>query len=314
MRSKSQIIWTIKELTIEIRARQRNKFDVNIGVSGKRGNGKSTIIFKIFNSFKKEGFKQKKHQVYNRDDVIELLSQQQFSFCWDDEAINSGYKREFQKAAQHDLIKIVTNYRDNYNIYASALPFFYTLDKALRELIYLHIHIIERGFAVILMPLEDNIHSQDPWDTDANRKIEARENKRIERNPALKFRYHKLTTFAGYLYFGDMSEKQRKRYEEIKKIKRGEALGIEAQVEVRLDFNTKIYNALVEGKLDRELLQRMCLIEGKKFNSVTTTLNKMLTDKGESRTVRDFFLPKKKGDVPNNLNPQIDSLVPTFPQ
>ena len=224
MYSKANVIWSLRELTETLRARQLNKFDVNLGVSGKRGTGKSTIIWKIFNSFKRFGFLQKKHQVYQREDVIDLLQNQTFSFCWDDEAINSGYKRDFQQKAQNDLIKIVTNYRDNFNIYASALPFFYTLDKGLRELIFCHIHVIERGFAVILMPLEDSIHSQDQWDTDANIKIEKRENKRIDRNPSLKFRYHKLTTFAGYIYFGDMTPKQRRIYESIKKQKRGEAL------------------------------------------------------------------------------------------
>lgn len=313
MQSKSQVIWSIRELTEFLRKRQQNKFDVNIGVSGLRGNGKSTLLFKIFNSFKKKGFKQNKHQVYSREDVIELLSTQEFGFCWDDEAINSGYKREFQKAAQHDLIKIVTNYRDNFNLYASALPFFYTLDKGLRELIFMHIHIIERGFAVILLPVEDQIHSQDPWDTDANKKVEAKENKRIERNPESKFRYNRLTTFAGYLYFGPMSEKQERIYKQIKKTKRGESLGVNVGVEVRLDFNDKMYKALIEGKLTKQLLQSMCLIEGKKYYAVTSQLNRMLTNAGNPKTTRDFLTPQKEEVISSKLSPQIDNIVPDFP-
>src|SRR4030042_2467296 len=128
----------------------------------------STIISKIFNSFKKEGFNQRKHQVYARKDVINLLACQQFGYCWDDEAINSGYKRDFQNKGQKDLIKIITNYRDNHNIYASALPFFYSLDKDLRDLIFLHLHVIERGVAVLFLPLSDQIHTQDQWDTKNN--------------------------------------------------------------------------------------------------------------------------------------------------
>ena len=62
MASKSKIIWTLRELTTCIRERQLNKYDANIGVSGKRGDGKSTILFKIFNAFKKNGFNQEKHQ------------------------------------------------------------------------------------------------------------------------------------------------------------------------------------------------------------------------------------------------------------
>ena len=74
-------MWSMKELTRSLRARQLNKFDVVMGVSGKRGNGKSTFIFKFFNSFKNKGFNPEKHQVYKRDDVMRLLGTQKFGFC-----------------------------------------------------------------------------------------------------------------------------------------------------------------------------------------------------------------------------------------
>ena len=43
MVSKSKIIWTLKELTTCIRERQLNKYDANIGVSGKIGDGKTQV-------------------------------------------------------------------------------------------------------------------------------------------------------------------------------------------------------------------------------------------------------------------------------
>lgn len=310
MATKSEIIWSIKEFTEMLRKRQLNKFDCNIGVSGKRGNGKSTFLFKVFNSFKRDGFNQERHQVYSRDDVISLLSTQKFSFCWDDEAINSGYKREFQNKGQQELIKIITNYRDSFNIYASALPFFYSLDKGLRELIFVHVHIIERGFAVILLPLGDSIHSQDPWDTKINTKIEEQENRRIEKNPELTFRYHRLTTFAGYIYFGDMTKKQRKKYEEIKKRKRSKEFGIETPKEE--SWIQKIYNAVVSKKLTKNGLLQACLIEGKKYSSITSLLNQMLTDNGINDTLKAFLLPDDNKDFHNNLNKEINDLIPDF--
>ena len=45
------ILWTIKELVDVLRKRQLNNFDCNFGVSGKRGDGKSTLLLKIFKSF-----------------------------------------------------------------------------------------------------------------------------------------------------------------------------------------------------------------------------------------------------------------------
>ena len=309
MVSKSSVIWTLKELTICIRERQLNKYDANLGVSGNRGDGKSTLLFKIFNSFRKQGFNQEKHQEYSRDKIINLLANQKFSFCWDDEAINSGYKRDFQHKGQKDMIKIITNYRDNFNIIGSAIPFFYSLDRDLRELIFLHIHIVERGIAVLLMPLETSIHTTDPWDTKNNIKIEQQENARLKNNPNAKFRYNRFTTFAGYLYFGPMTPKQEKRYLEIKNRKRSLSLKIEG-VEPVLDFNQKVYNALIEGKLTKGGLQEMCLTEGKKYSAVATMMNSMLNDVGEEKTMTDFFKDKGNNLYHNKNKGEINELLP----
>lgn len=312
MTSKSKIIWTIKELTQVLRKRQLNKFDVHIGVSGRRGNGKSTFLFKIFNSFKKEGFIQEKHQVYNREDIIKLLSSQMFGFCWDDEAINSGYKRDFQNAGQKELIKIMTNYRDSHNIYASALPFFYSLDKDLRELIFCHIHVIERGIAVILLPLMDQIHESDPWDTVRNIKIERREHERMKQNPDLNFRYHKLSTFAGYIYFGPMSAKQEKRYKEIKSAKRAKHFGLNSPQDIRMSFKERVFKLLLDEKLTKDGLIQMCLVEDKKYTSILTELNRMLNNIGETKTVKDFYRTTEIRSFNNNLKGDITKIVPNL--
>lgn len=298
-----------------MRQRQLNEFDCNFGVSGKRGDGKSTLLFKIFNSFKHDGFKQEKHQEYSQKKIMDLL-QQYMSFVWDDEAINSGYKRDFQKTGQKNLIKMVTTYRDNFNIYGSAVPFFYSLDKDLRELMFMHIHIIERGVAVIFIPLRDQIHSQDPWDTARNKKIEESENKRLERDPNLRFRYHRFTTFAGYLYFGPMTPKQKKRYNDIKKAKRHQAskeLGIIGSDEEKKSLADTIYEMLIDGKLSRDGLVQICFANGRKFSTIQAQLNNMLTDKGISdKTVKDFLIKTQTKGFHNKNKSMINDLVPTF--
>lgn len=304
-----KIVWTIKELTDVLRKRQLNKFDVNIGVSGNRGDGKSTVLFKIFNSFKKQKFNQEKHQVYGRDHVMKLLSKQMFSFCWDDEAINSGYKRDFQSKGQQKLIKMVTNYRDNFNIYGSALPFFYTLDKGLRELIFMHIHIIERGMAVILLPLDNQIHGQDPWDTDNNKKIEQKENRRLERNPNSIFRYNKFTTFAGYLYFGDMTDKQRKKYEEIKRRKRSIEFK-EEEEKKELSFIQKVFNAVIDKRMSNQTLLELCRMEGKKYTTICTTLNQMLKNDGHDETLSAFLHKDSKEFKQKKVRENLIELIP----
>ena len=310
---KTSVIWTLKELTEVIRQRQLNEYDANFGVSGNRGDGKSTLLFKVFNSFKKQGFNQEKNQLYSRDDIIKILANSTFSFCWDDEAINSGYKRDFQNKGQKDMIKIITNFRDNYNVIGSAIPFFYSLDRDLRELLFMHIHIIERGLAVIFLPLEVSIHSTDPWDTKNNIKVELQENSRLKKNPNAKFRYNRFTTFAGFLYFGPMTEKQEIKYKEIKKRKRGKTFNIEG-VEPVLDFNQKVYKILLEGKISQEILKKICLLEGRKYSNTASAINAMLTDVGEDRRISAFFTDKKSREqnkaIHSNSKDQINNLLP----
>ncbi|HEC66512.1 MAG TPA: hypothetical protein ENI23_14590 [bacterium] len=312
MTRKSGIRWTLTELTECMRKRQRNRFDVNIGVSGKRGQGKSTFLFKLFNSFKKQGFLQYRHQVYSQDDVKRLLCNQKFGYCWDDEAINTGYKRDFQKTGQIELIKIVTNYRDNFNIYGSALPFFYNLDKALRELIFMHVHLTSRGIGVVLLPLEGQIHTQDPWDTVTNKKIELKENSRLERDPNSNFRFHKLTTFAGYVFFKAMTERQEEKYLRIKERKRAKLFKDTDEEYGEKPFLKRLYALLMVGKLTREGLFQSCLIEGKKHSSISSALSTMLRDEGKEKKLKEFFRESAtEKDI--RIDPQVVNLVPDIP-
>ncbi len=284
---KSNIIWSIKDIVEILITRQENEFDGNIGISGNRGDGKSCLVNKIFCRYK--NFSPWKHQVYSRKDVIKLLKNEKLGLCWDDEAINSGYKRDFQNKAQQELIKIVTMYRDNFNIYASAIPNFFSLDKDLRDLIFLHFHVVERGIAIVHMPLQGKLYSQDRWDTKNNAKIEERWINRSKKDPNFKPPYHRLSTFKGYLFFGDFTKKQKELYLLIKKTKRHELYGEEYNVKEKESFLEKIYKLIIERKITKEGLFQICLHEEKKYSTVTTTLNRMLTDNGITETLAHFL-------------------------
>lgn len=281
------IIWTLKNIVDILKERQVNEFDGNIAVSGDRGNGKSTIINKIF--YRLKGFNPWKHQVYSREDVIKLLKYSQFSLCMDDEAINSGYKREFQNKGQQEFIKILNAYRDNFNIFASAIPNFFSLDKDLRDLYFIHLHIIERGLAIVHMPLQGRLYSQDRWDAKYNAIVEMRWSKRILKNPNFRPAYHKLTTFRGYLYFKDLTEKQKALYILVKKTKREEAFLTEKEKIEGKSWIRKIYDAVINLKLTNDGLLQACLVEGKKYSAISQTLNGMLKDDGRKETLSHYL-------------------------
>ncbi len=303
-------VWYIKDIVTVLRARQDNEFDGNFGVSGDRGNGKSTLINKIF--YRMGGFKPRKHQVYSGDDVKRLLMTQVKGKCFDDEAINSGYKRNFQDKGQQELIKILTNYRDRFNIHASAIPNFFSLDKDLRDLIFLHIHVIERGMAVVHLPLQSRLYLQDRWDSKNNAKVEMAWSGRIKRNPNFKIPFHKLSTFAGYLYFSDLTPNQKKLYLEVKSEKRANVYETDiAQTEG--NFYNKLYELVIAKKITKDGLFQMCLIEGKKYSSVCSMINKMLKDAGVQKTLIEYLDPHRR-PFHNNIKGQINDMLPDLSQ
>lgn len=160
------------------------------------------------------------------------------------------------------------------------------------------------------MPIRTHIHSDDPWDVKTNMKIEEQENKRIMRNPDMTFRYNRFTTFAGYLYFGDMTPKQRRIYEEIKKQKRAKNFNLDEDVGVQDDFYQKLYKQLIQERLTREMVIEMCLMEGKKYSSVSTIINTMLKDRGISNRTMSSYLKDNKKDNHNKSTDGISELVP----
>lgn len=303
---KRGVIFSVTDIVKILKQRQDNEFDANFAVAGDRGDGKSTLTNKIF--YKIGKFNPWKHQVYNQDDVIKLLTTQHKGKCFDDEAINSGYKRNFQDKGQQKLIKILTNYRDNFNIYGSALPNFFSLDKDLRDLIFMLLHVIERGVAVVHLPLQGRMYSQDRWDAKNNAKIEQSWNNKVKNNMNFKIPYHKLSTFAGYLYFTDITEKQKALYKEVKRVKRAEEFQDEPQTKEQ-SWLENVYTQLVARKLDKDFLMRLCLLENKKFSNVTASLNTMLKDRGIKDTV-SFYLSPEKPNLNINHTDQIKDLVP----
>ena len=305
---RKAVIFSIKDIVKVIKARQINEFDARIAVAGETGDGKSTLLTKVF--YRLGHFNPWKHQVYNLDDVIKLLTTQIKGKCFDDEGINTGYKRDWQDKGQQKKIKILTNYRDSFNVYGCALPNFFSLDKDLRDLFFMLIHIVERGIAIVHLPIQGSMYSQDKWDAKNNARIEENWNKRSKKNPNFHIPYHKLSTFAGYLYFTDMTEKQKKLYKEVKKAKRAVEYEDDGQ-NTEESFNEKVYKLLLDGNLTQQGLLEICLMNNKNYSSVSSQLNNMLRDRGNASTLSYLFKGSKKARS-NNSNVQINNLVPDF--
>lgn len=287
------IHWSLKELADLSKQRIENRFDANIIVTGGTGVGKSSFLWKFFHKF--NDFKVEDKLTYSREETIKLIRDYKKSYCWNDEMISSGNKRKFYEVEQIELIEVLTKYRCNYNIFAGAVPVFFTLDKELLKLFGMHINLVSRGIAVLHLPKEGRMFSDDPWDVKINAKLEEKWSKLRQKNPDFKIPYHKYTTFAGYIFFNPMTKKQEDYYEYLRDKKKG-LLGKENEEnskDSKPDFYEKILEMLLEKKLDDVELQKMCVLNGKKYSNVKTHLNQLLKDKGKTETLT-FFLAKRK--------------------
>jgi hypothetical protein len=289
------VVWSVKELAEITDKRRKNKFDAIILVSGGTGTGKTTFLHKFFHKF--PDFKIKDKITWKREETISLIKNYKFSYCWNDELISSGNKRKWFDTEQIELIEVLTKYRSNFNTFGGAIPIFFTLDKELLKLVGMHINVIERGIGIVHLPREGRMYSDDPWDVKINAKLEEKWSAKKQKNPDFKIPYHKYTTFAGYVYFGKMTDKQEEEYEEIRKIKRGDFIAVEAPQET---FYERTLRLLKEGKLDEEGLFLLCSYEGKKLSNVKVGLNRMLKDDGSKQTLKDLL--KKRNNDKDNLN------------
>ena len=279
-------IWSVKELAEITKKRVENNFDSNIAVTGGTGMSKSTFLFKFFSKF--PDFKIEDKLTYDRTEMIKLIRDYKLSYCWADELISVGNKRKFYDAEQIELIEVLTKYRSNRNILGGAVPIFFSLDKELLKLFGMHINIIDRGIGVVHLPRTGRMFTDDIWDVKINAKLEEKWSAKLQRNPNFKIPYHKYTTFAGYVYFGKMTEKQEKYYNYLRDKKRGNA-DLTKDEKPKESFYEKVLRLLREKKLDEKGLFALCSYEGKKLSSVKVSLNRMLKDEGSSETLKDLL-------------------------
>lgn len=307
-----RIIWSLKDLVEIAKKRQQNEFDCNIAITGARGNGKSSCSFKFLSRLK--GFKPWKHLVYSRKEVMKLLEKLKYGTIQDDEAIRTSYKRKFFDSDQQLLIQMLNMYRDNFNIYVACIPNFYSLDKDLRDLFKIHIHIIERGLGVVHLPNESSLYSEDKWDIKYNKKVEESWAQRKKKNLNFRPKYDRLTTSRGYIKIPKLTPKQEALYKEIKETKRKMMYEEEIKEEEEgiVGFYDRLLERIKEGKMTGETLQEIILANGLKYSAVSSLLNVKLKDAGVGKTLSEFLVKKDKPLLSNVIidNKEVDATKP----
>lgn len=238
----------LKHLVRMIDARVKNQLDVICMITGNRGSGKSTLGLKLCNPFPQ--YNMKEDLVFGREEVMQHLAKKTRGIIHADEMINVTHNRDFYNQDQKKLIKGLNMYRDRENILIGCVPNFYDLDKQIRSLVTMRIDVVRRGLGVLHLP-NQSAYSTDKWDSQFNEKLER---KWLERGHGFKPAFHRLTTFKGYLKFGDIGVAQRRLYLKLKDERRGKVFEEDLAQDKSTSPYDIIYAKIKEGKIKKEHL------------------------------------------------------------
>lgn len=280
--------------------RVNNKFDLIVVIDGARGLGKSTLAYKYSSRIKnvKLPFKPKRDIIYSRNEAIKHLANKHQGIIFNDEMVNVTYNRDFYQEEQKQLIKGLNMYRDSCNIFIMCVPSFWDLDVQIRNLCGLRLTMLQRGFALVQMPMK-SLYTRDPWDTKNNMRIEA------AWQEGGKPRYSQLTTCVGILRFGDLNPRQRIEYEAIKKHKRNSIFGSKYQDNMLLAdpeqvFNKNLIEEIKAGKLTPQMFETIATLKGIKSEALRRRVNAALKQNKDSKTYKDYVMSdarKEKRDL-----------------
>lgn len=282
------VVWSMNDLAFCVDGMINNDFDCIMIVEGKRGIGKSTLVYKLAKKLKSiQKFRPHRDLCYSRKQVIEQLTKRKKGFIFADEMINVTYNRDFYVEDQKVLLKGLNMYRDSCNVFAGCIPEFIDLDVQFRRMCKIRITVIRRGIALI-QTQRKTIYSADPWDMKLNQKIEDKWSMKGTKNP----RYSQLTTVRGIIKFGDLRPAQKLLYKNIKEKKRNRVFESEANLkkeespEVR--FYNNIYNLVKNRSLTPNEFNMSCITFGIKDEVVKKRIRRMLRDEGIKDDMRQL--------------------------
>lgn len=206
--------WSVIELIETLKKTAEVDKDNLIPIDGTTGSGKSTLGIKMCVKAC-PWFDMEKDILFSRKELIDwVTTARPGSWCLADEAVNMLFKRDFASKDQKFLLRILDMCRDRNLTVLMCIPNFWALDRHVLEgRVRLRIHIAKTGIAFMWKP-DPNPFAQDKW----YRKY----NEKVCYNWSEHYNARRTKGFVGYLRFGDLAEKYKTPYLDIKKRKKEE--------------------------------------------------------------------------------------------
>lgn len=302
-------------------------------ITGKRGDGKTTLALKIILGFanikgheeyyneqvnkfvdedKKKNyslesftsFDMMTHMAFTRKDLQELCKNNTRGFILADEAIVNAARRNAMTKANKILHEVLTINRKNMNTVFFCLPSIEDFDVSILQYVTHWIHIDDRGLGCILLPEAKSIFGRKTWDVD---KMKKTFDKFREDNPTvISVPYWLFDNFRGYIRFKALGKNIEKSYLDIAHAKKNLDTE-EEEVKPKVDKNAlpsekvdrinAIADELISGKLiDSADYYSVCAELELTKDKLNREVNKKLLAKGDGRTAYRILRENKKAD------------------
>lgn len=291
-----QIFFSTSAFASMILKRRANKEPTNICVCGIPGSGKSLTTWIILRKIK--SFDYASMLVYSRKDTIKRLVKYTKSICWNDELIEAGFKRDFQKADQNVLVKLLNTARYKQNIFVGSLPNFFSLDPEIRDRFDIMLFKISKNLCAVHMPIEGIIYNKDRWDATENAKKEREYMSSAKKEISSIMKLHeKLSTFVCYIIVPTLKPEEIQLYENVKSAKRSliekaTIDSLEDEIEEKT-LEEDLAELILDKKLTEDLLKKKCKENKRDEVEVRVKLKNYLSKMGLP-TLKKYFEDQKK--------------------
>jgi len=258
-------IATIEQFAKQIYELLKSDRDVNIGVGGFTGEGKSTFSSKLLKSYSKAtgvywGFDR---MTWSRKELIKWIDGDpkskpnekglkkgqlpEYSAILPDELFKMFYRRTWFNEDQIDAIATFNMCRDRHLLLCGNIPNFWELDTGFTNRIRFYAYVPTRGVAWIFEQ-ENNPFSEDNWNKTENKK-----RFRKHRNP------YRITNFICEIHFNDWDKDEKIEYYNIRNQKRLSAITENKSEKIeRYGAIKKQRDALIRMIMNQEIKCKKC--------------------------------------------------------
>lgn len=249
--------------------------DVNIGVGGFTGEGKSTFLIGLeeeYSKIAKIDWNFEENCTWSRKEFVgwvngdkkgKIKRKKEYTAILLDELFTMFYRRNWHNDKQKEAIALLNMCRDRHLLVGGNVPLFWDLDGGFISRVRYYVYIPYRGTAWVFQQ-ENNPFSSDPWNVLENKK-------NFRKNKGKPYR---LPNFVSEISYPDLTPKQKSDYLKIRNTKRVQAQEdvkkeqIERYTAIKQDRDNLIRALNLKHKVDQKTIKEYCSLKKSQISNI----------------------------------------------